>query len=71
MSHQGQGDAIGGSFVGTEGGGIGGGLGSFGEALPFTGAVLTFPIVILGLVLTFWEWLLRRLAGEQPPSAAV
>jgi hypothetical protein len=43
------------------------GVGAVGvdEILPFTGSALTFPIALLGLVLTFLGWLLTRLGAEE------
>ena len=38
-----------------------------GEALPFTGSLLTVPIAIFGLALTLGGWLVHRL-GREPAS---
>lgn len=37
-----------------------------GDALPFTGALLTVPLAILGLVLTFSGWVVRRMGRDIP-----
>lgn len=34
----------------------------YGGELPFTGSVLTLPLVVVGLVLSVGGWLLRRTA---------
>lgn len=49
------------------GGGLGGEAigGVAGEALPFTGSLLTIPLAIVGLVLTFAGWLVHRFGRER------
>jgi hypothetical protein len=37
--------------------------------LPFTGSLFTLPLILVGLVLTLFGWLMRKLRRRQPLAA--